>query len=53
MVRPKVTEEDRRESLTIRLPNWVLTWLLKQQESSGVVIEEALIESHNLEKDSS
>lgn len=50
MVRPKVASEDRRESLTTRLPNWLLYWLLKQKTSSGKLIEEALIQHFELTK---
>ena len=48
MARPRVRDEFRRETTTIRLPNWLLIWLLRQDESSGVVIERALVSHYKV-----
>ncbi len=49
MTRRKVSKVVKRELITIRLQGWVLDWLLHQQESSGVVIEQALIEMYQID----
>ncbi len=49
MTRKKISKVVKRELITIRLQGWVLDWLLHQQESSGVVIEQALIEMYQID----
>lgn len=51
MNRPKIKNECFRRVLeTIRLPRYIVEWLDHKPDSSGKVIEEALIEHYNIEK---
>lgn len=50
MGRPKIQDESlRRINQTHRLPRYVSDWLDRQDESAGVLIEQALIEFYKIE----
>ena len=50
--RPKIKDERFRRVLqTIRLPRFVVEWLDHQKESSGEVVEKALIEHYQISPD--
>ena len=38
----------KRMRYTVRLPNWLITWLQSQSQSQGKLVEKALLETYNL-----
>jgi len=48
--RKPVPEHLKRNKMTgVRIQQWILTWLMTQPESSGKIVENALIEKYGLE----
>ena len=43
-------ESDRRQTIGVRLPKWMVQWLKKHDESAGRVIERALLMAHKLKE---
>lgn len=49
MPRPRITDEmERRIHQPCRLRKWVAEWLDHREESAGVLIEEALIQTYSI-----
>ena len=48
MGRNKLTEEDKRQGVYIKLPCWVKNWLRAQGRSQGGIVEEALKRQYKL-----
>lgn len=46
---PIANERDRRMLHTVRLRRYVVEWLYHQRQSSGLIIEDALINQHNIQ----
>lgn len=42
--------EKRRRNVTVRLPLWLYDWLKNHPESSGRLIERALVMTHKLKE---
>jgi len=47
--RKPTPEDQKRERITVRLPNWLIKWL-KKYKDQGKTIEEALTEKHKIKK---
>lgn len=50
MGRPKMDILRKKKAVSFRFPRWLIEWLSMQNKSSAKLIEEALIEKHNLQK---
>ena len=46
--RKRLPEEFRRQTVTVRVPGWLLDWLYHHKGSVGEIVEEALIRQYNL-----
>ena len=48
--KPIKSESERRQTIGVRLPSWMVQWLKKHDEPAGRVIEEALMKQYKLKQ---
>jgi len=41
--RPRKSEQDKKQSITIVLPGWLMSWLRQQQDKPSKLIESLLL----------
>jgi hypothetical protein len=46
--RPPAAPELRRVNVPLRLPTWLVKWMVEQPETPTELIEDALLKSHKL-----